>query len=138
MRSVAARGLPAALAAALMLLGVAAANGATTAKRYKGETSQFEPISFTISAGLIENLSFRIDLTCPSGRMYRVRAFDFASIKITDAAFDRTFVSATPKAKARIRGHVRAEAVTGTLTDRTMIKREHHYCSGKTTFRLHK
>ncbi len=130
-------GLVAAVTAALVLLATAA-YAATTAKRFKGKTSQHEPISFTISAGHMKNLSFWIDAACPSGHRYRIHDFNFPAIKITRARFDQTFVSTKPKATARIAGRVRAKSVTGTLTDRTMINLEHRYCSGKATFKLSK
>ncbi|MBV9424711.1 MAG: hypothetical protein JOZ98_17505 [Solirubrobacterales bacterium] len=125
-----------ALIVALVLLGAASAYAATTAKHYKGKTSQHEPISFTISAGQIKNLSFFIDVRCPSGHRYRVYDSHFPSFKITRARFDQSFFASNPKATARVEGRVRAKSVTGTLTDRTMIKREHHYCGGKSTFKL--
>jgi len=131
-------GLVAALLTAVVLLTAAAAYAATTAKQYRGKTSQHEPISFTISAGAMKKLSFWIDATCPSGHVYRIHDFNFPAIKITRAKFGQTFASPKPKATARIAGRVRAKSVTGTLTDRTMIKTEHHYCSGKATFKLPK
>ncbi len=126
-----------ALTTALVLLAGASAFAATAA-RYKGKTSQHLPISFTISGGQIKNLSFWIDATCPSGHVYRIHDFNFPAIKISRGRFDDTFHTppGRPKATARITGRVRAKSVTGTLTDRTMIKREHHYCSGKSAFKL--
>lgn len=124
------------LIAALLLLAAAAAYGATAARHYQGKTSQHEPISFTISAGGLRNLSFWIDARCRSGHLYRIHDSNFPAIKITRGRFDQTFAASKPKAMAEVKGRVRATSVSGTLTDRTMIKREHHYCSSTATFKL--
>jgi hypothetical protein len=121
--------------AVLSLAGVAAAAEGATG-RYQGNTSQGRPISFSVSNGRLAGLQFSIDVICPSHRVWKVTAAVSAPVKIVDSRFDQTFNSQQPGAQgvATVKGSVRRSTVSGTLTMKRYIAKEHHYCSGTATF----
>jgi hypothetical protein len=129
------RALTYALVASTLLLGVAVAYGAA---RYAGMTSQGAPISFTVGAGNVQGLRFKIRIKCPSGHVWRVTATRFPAIKITHSSFAQTFKATGTRAWAMVMGRLSGGRVIGTLSDRTFEAKEHHYCRGKATFDLHR
>ncbi len=105
---------------------------------YHGKTSQGESVSFELSGGYLRRLDFRIDDTCPNGHVWRIHDFNFPPIEVARGRFDQTFRSTDGRATAEVKGRALRRKVTGTLTDRSYIRREHRYCRGTATFRLHR
>lgn len=108
----------------------------STARHYRGLTSQHQPISFTLSSGHVSKLSFWVVISCASHRRYSDRAFRFAPIPVVKGRFQRSVASAHPSANATVRGRVSGRRVTGTLRLRRYIGAEHGYCAGTASFVL--
>jgi hypothetical protein len=128
-----------ALGGLIVTLGLVFATGAYAAviKRFSGETSQHQSISFRVAHGYVTHMQFRILDKCPSGRVWQIHDYGFDKIHINRFhKFDQLFSSKKSNATARISGKVRRKRVTGRLTERRFIDEEHHFCNGSATFAL--
>jgi hypothetical protein len=131
------RRLAAALAAMIVVLLATSAQAAPEG-RYAGLTSQGRPVSLMISQGMVRNLKFVVDATCPSHHVWHVTASGFPPIRIDRSGFAETFSSTKPSATAKVKGSVRGKDVSGSLTIKRFVAREHHYCRGSATFSVHR
>jgi hypothetical protein len=119
-----------------VFLGAAVAYGATTIN-YSGKTSQSRRISFTLSSGYIKNLEYRIDDTCPGGKLLFVHDSGFSAIRVKHSLFGGEFIARPPQiATAILAGRVSGKTVSGSLSDRTKSNKTQKFCTGKATFRL--
>jgi hypothetical protein len=128
------RALVGGLIVVLLLVSGSAAYAAGVIRKYSGKTSQHQPITFQTSHSFLTHLQFRINDKCPSGHIWRIHDFNFPKIHISKSHFDQKFVSTTSKASAEVKGKVGTKKVTGTVTERRFIKKEHHFCSGTAKF----
>jgi hypothetical protein len=126
----------AALTCALVALLPASVAAASRVAHYSGKTSQRAAISFTVSGGHVRQLRFTIYIKCPSRHIWRIKASSFPPIKITHGSFDERFIARGNKGSARVRGHLSARRVRGTLFDRTYEPTEHHFCAGTARYDL--
>jgi hypothetical protein len=117
----------------ISLLVLATAAFATSGK-FSGKTSQRQTITFTISGGHVRHLQFHVHDTCPNGHVWRIHDFNFPAIEINNSKFDGRFKSKTSKASAEIKGTVKGKRITGKLTERRLIPKEHQFCSGSATY----
>ncbi len=118
-------------------LVVAAAAYGTGKVAYSGRTSQHQPISFAISASKLKHLALRIDIRCPSHHVYRLNARGFTAITIKNGTFDQKFTSHNPMATFTLKGRVGRKMVTGSVTLREFVAKEHRFCYGRATFAIH-
>jgi hypothetical protein len=120
------------------LIAIALLVSATTAfaasGKFSGKTSQQQMITFTISGGHVRHLQFHVYDTCPNGHVWRIHDFGFPAIEINNSKFDGRFKSKPRKASAEIKGTVKGKKITGKLTERRLIPREHQFCRGSATY----
>jgi hypothetical protein len=106
------------------------------ARAYRGQTSQHEPITFTLAGGHVRGLAFEMILACPSHHRYRQRASGFAAIPVRAGRFATTVSSQRPAASATVSGRVGTRRISGRLRLRRHIAVERATCSGTATFSL--
>ena len=133
-----ARALAGGLIAVFLLVAASAAYAAVTGT-FSGKTSQKQSISFRIAHGYLTHLQFVVHERCPNGDVWKASDRGFPKIKINKFhKFDKRFSSDTINARARIKGTVFQQKVTGTVFEGRVIAKEHAFCSGRATFSLHK
>ena len=133
-----ARALAGGLATILLLVAASAAYAAVSGK-FSGQTKQKLAISFHVGNGRVTGLDFHIRDKCPSGHFYGVHDFGFPAIKINKShKFDQRFSNKGLNARAEIKGTIFKHKVTGSIAEGRVIPKEHHFCSGSTTFSIHK
>jgi hypothetical protein len=135
-----ARALIGALLLVLLLTSGGVALAVVTGK-LSGRTSQKQPISFRLAHGDITRLEFHINDRCPSGNIWNADDHGFGRLRINKFhKFGNRFsdTSSARPATAEIKGTVFRHKVVGSLFDRRFIPKEHHYCSGRATFSLHR
>lgn len=106
----------------------------SNAGHYKGQTSQGEPITFTISSGKVRKLSFWIVIGCKSHHHYQLHASGFAPIPIHAGRFGLLVRSKHPSAGAAIVGRVRHGRVTGSVHLTRYVRAEHGSCTGAAAY----
>jgi hypothetical protein len=133
-----ARALAGGLATILLLVAASAAYAAVSG-HFSGKTKQKLAISFHVGNGRVTAMDFHIRDKCPSGHVYAVHDFNFPAIKINKFhKFDERFSNKVLNARAEIKGTVFKQKVTGSVAEGRVIAKEHHFCSGSTTFTVHK
>jgi hypothetical protein len=132
-RTRSARILAGGLVVVLLLISATAAYAAVV-RKYKGKTAQHQVITLKVAHGFLTHLQFRINDKCPSGHIWRIHDFNFPKIKVRKGKFDQKFSSTTTKATAEVQGTVGTKKVTGKLSERRFISKEHHFCTGSATF----
>jgi hypothetical protein len=133
-RTRSARALAGGLIAVLVLVFAAGAYAAVI-KRFSGNTSQHQSISFRTAHGYVTHLQFTILDKCPSGHIWRVHDSGFEKIHIDKFhKFSQLFSSKKGNATARISGKVARKKVTGKVTEHRFIGKEHHFCNGTAKF----
>ena len=133
-----ARALAGGLAVILLLVAASAAYAAVSGT-FSGKTKQKLPISFHVGHGRVTGLDFHIRDKCPSGHVYAVHDFNFPAIKINKFhKFDQRFSNKGLNAEAEVKGTVFKRKVTGSVAEGRVIAKEHHFCSGSTTFSIRK
>jgi hypothetical protein len=137
MRSMTRRGGRAALAFAVVSLVVAGAAFAAGG-RYKGGTSQHQPVSFRIYLGAVRDFKIVIHDTCPDGHIL-IGNETFPTMNVAHNEFGGSFapVAAVPGEHATLHGTVRAREVTGSISDTSFSHRERKLCDGSATFTAH-
>jgi hypothetical protein len=118
-----------------MLLLAVAANSATDA-RYRGTTSQDEPISLRLSGHYVKRLDYQILDRCPGGRRLLNHDFNFPRLRIRHSRFGGRFVAHGGVAIAIVKGRVSQRTVRGSLTDQARTKKTRKFCRGRATFTL--
>jgi hypothetical protein len=118
----------------ISLLVFATAAFAATVRKFAGNTSQQQTITFRTAHGFLTHLQFQINDTCPSGHIWRVHDSHFPKIQITNSKFDGKFKSRDGTATAVVKGTVGATKASGTVTERRFIRAEHQHCSGSMKF----
>lgn len=112
-----------------LLLTATAAIGATRVL-YSGKTSQHQPISFAIAAHEVTNLTFKVEVRCPHQGLRRYSLSHFSKIAITASRFDQKFKSAQPSTTAVVKGKIKTNRITGSVSFSVPAT----HCSGTATY----
>jgi hypothetical protein len=125
------------VAGLVVVIAILAASGAAfgaSKALYAGKTSQHQPISFAVSAKKLIHLSIRIEARCRRHRQYLLKLAGFTPVPIKHGTVDQHFKSKPARATFTLKGTVGRRKVTGSISIREFISREHRFCSGRATF----
>ncbi|HEY2160703.1 MAG TPA: hypothetical protein VGH24_05305 [Solirubrobacteraceae bacterium] len=116
-------------------LAVAAVALAARPGRYKGETSQRQPVSLKIAGGSIQGFEIVVLDKCPDGHTLSVTE-PYPRMPIVKGRFGGDFAppAGHPGQSAKLSGKLGRKLVTGSLQDTSYSPRERRLCHGSAKF----